>query len=277
MNCHAPEAAMNTAINKQAVAQRFSRAAARYDAVAHLQMQVGQKLLSRLADLLLPPVGTALDIGCGTGKLTRQLQPFSQRLIALDLAPGMLAHARASHGDAISHFLCADADALPFADASLNLVFSNFALQWSADLPRLIRQMKNLLKPGGVLLFSMPIQGTLQELQDSWQQADAHQPHVNPFSCAADVRDALQQAGFQIGLLEEETRILHYSSVRELTAELKALGANTVQGEQSRTPVGKLAVTQMLAAYEQQRDDQGRLPASWNILHVLARRPGTHD
>ena len=265
-------------VNKRAVAQSFSRAAHHYDQVAQLQMQVGQQLLAAIATITSEgDYRTALDIGCGTGKLTRQLQPFCQRLIALDLAPGMLEFARAHHGDVISDFICADADTLPFATHSLDLVFSNFALQWSACLPQLVSRLFDALKPDGQLLFSIPADGTLWELQQSWQQADPLHRHVNAFLSEADVKGALLQAGFQIDALQIDTVVMHYASVREFTHELKTLGAHTVNGEHNRPLTGKAAVARMLDAYERLRLPDGRLPATWNILRAVVRKPASPD
>ena len=263
-------------VNKRAVAQSFSRAAQRYDQVAQLQMRAGQQLLAAIQS---PPAQqkntVALDIGCGTGNLTRHLQPFCATLIALDFAPGMLQFACEHHGDKIQHFICADADALPFAPASLDLVFSNFALQWCESLPALFRNLFALLRPGGQLVFSIPGDGTLKELQHSWQQADPFHRHVNAFVTALQVRDALQQAGFQLDDLQAEPVIMQYASVRELTHELKTLGAHIVNGERNRQLTGKRAVAGMLQAYEKLRDTDGKLPATWNIIRVSAHKPAS--
>lgn len=273
-NCTAPETPVP--VNKRAVAQSFSRAAQQYDQVAQLQMQVGQQLLAALqCSTEQCKKIVALDIGCGTGNLTRHLQPFCDTLVALDFAPGMLQFASEHHGDRIQHFICADADALPFAPASFDLVFSNFALQWCESLPALFHNLFTLLRPGGRLVFSIPGDGTLRELQHSWQQADPFHRHVNTFVTAPQVCDALQNAGFQLHVVQEEPVIMRYASVRELTHELKTLGAHIVNGERNRQLTGKRVVTDMLQAYEALRDGDGKLPATWNIIRVSACKPAS--
>lgn len=259
------------AVNKRAVAQSFSRAASQYDQVAQLQMQVGSQLLAMIDRQAAHPV--ALDIGCGTGNLTQHLQPLCTSLIALDFAPGMLQFARAHHGDCIQHFICADADALPFARNSLDLVFSNFALQWCEALPVLLQNLFASMRPGGQLVFSIPGAKTLWELQQSWQQADPFHRHVNEFMPAETVRTALQNAGFQINAVDVDPVVMRYNSVRELTHELKTLGAHIVNGERNRQLTGKRAVTAMLQAYERLRSVDGTLPATWNVICVDACKP----
>src|SRR5690606_1533092 len=83
--------------DKRQVAASFSRAADSYDGVAALQREVGAQLLARL-----PTLAPArwLDLGCGTGHFTRLLaQRFAAAEgVALDLAEGMLRHARPRGG-----------------------------------------------------------------------------------------------------------------------------------------------------------------------------------
>ena len=269
-----PEVSITHA-DKRWVARSFSRAADHYDQVAHLQWQTGQQLLQLMPNHFVADA-VALDIGCGTGKLTRELKAQVPRLIALDFAPGMLRHARTHHGDVLHEFVCADADALPFSCDSLDLIFSNFVLQWSACLPRLLQQLALLLKPEGWLLFSLPVAGTLQELRESWRSADQLGQHVNEFFSAAAVQQALDEAGLIADYFAVEKIVVGYDSVRELTHELKTLGAQRVTARHAQALTGKSTVARMLAAYESYRQADGRLPATWNVLQVSARR-GTRE
>lgn len=80
--------------DKRQVAASFSRAAASYDSVAELQRDVGGQLLHRLPQAFVPR--RWLDLGCGTGYFSRALGerfPDGQG-VALDIAEGMLNHAR---------------------------------------------------------------------------------------------------------------------------------------------------------------------------------------
>ena len=80
--------------DKRQVAASFSRAAASYDSVAELQRDVGSQLLGRLPQDFVPQ--RWLDLGCGTGHFSRALDeqfPGSHG-VALDIAEGMLNHAR---------------------------------------------------------------------------------------------------------------------------------------------------------------------------------------
>ena len=261
---------MSASTYKKAVATSFSRAAKKYDEVAYLQRQVGQALLAAVASQ--PPFSNALDIGCGTGQLTRMLTQYAEQVTALDFAPGMLDFARTHHGDVIAEFVCADAEALPFAKDRFDLVFSNFALQWCESLPLLMENLFRILKPGGWLVFSIPGEETLHELRQSWFQADPPHVHVNTFARQSDIEDAVTRTGFTTAMIELQRQTLYYPSVRALTAELKTLGAHNVNAGRSIHLTGKRCVNAFVDAYEQRRTRQG-LPATWDIIQVTAQKP----
>ena len=122
--------------DKRQVAASFSRAAATYDAVAELQRGVGDSLLARLPAELA--VRRWLDLGCGTGHFSRALaRRFAEAEgLAVDIAEGMLRHAR-EHGGA-QHFIGGDAERLPLRGECCDLLFSSLAIQWCADLPAVL-------------------------------------------------------------------------------------------------------------------------------------------
>src|SRR3989338_8974741 len=164
--------------DKRQVAASFSRAAESYDSVAALQRNVGQQLLAQLPAAISPV--RWLDLGCGTGYFSRALGerfPASQG-VAVDIAEGMLQHARPLGG--AQQFIAGDAERLPLRDASCELLFSSLALQWCADFSALLSQAEGVLEPGVVLAFSSLCVVTLQELSDSWHAVDGF-VHVNRF------------------------------------------------------------------------------------------------
>ncbi|WP_134476923.1 methyltransferase domain-containing protein, partial [Pseudomonas aeruginosa] len=169
--------------DKRRVAASFSRAAASYDAVAELQRGVGESLLSALPEGFSPR--RWVDLGCGTGHFSRALERRfgAAEGLAVDIAEGMLRHARARGG--ASHFIGGDAERLPLRDGSCDLLFSSLAIQWCADLPAVLAEARRVLRPGGVLAFSSLCVGTLGELRDSWRVVDGF-VHVNRFRAFAD-------------------------------------------------------------------------------------------
>ncbi|PCO04986.1 malonyl-[acyl-carrier protein] O-methyltransferase BioC [Microbulbifer flavimaris] len=249
---------------KTAVARSFGRAATSYDAAAHLQRAVCRQLLSALPEQTEPR--RILDLGSGTGygsELLRQRFP-SAEIVALDLAEGMLSFARHSR-PAANAYIAADAEQLPLADNSFDLVFSSMALQWCYRLPALFAGLQRILTPDGRLLVSTLGPGTLWELRQAWARVDDG-VHVNRFLPALQWSDAAQEAGLCGGLRTEE-RVLHYSTAMELMRDLKRIGAHNVNSGAGKGLTGRDRLRRLSQAYEPLRATAG-LPASYEIFYL---------
>jgi malonyl-CoA O-methyltransferase len=212
-----------------------------------------------------------LDLGAGTGQGTRALRARYRRslVVACDIAPGMLVAARAQMGFRRRfERVCADAYRLPLADASVDLIFSSLMLQWCDELDAVIRELRRVLRPGGVLSFSSFGPDTLGELRDAWAQADTAS-HVSRFLDMHDVGMALARAGFAEPVLDVDRHVLHYRDVRALMDELKAIGAGNATAGRPRGLTGRARLAAMTGAYERRRSAQG-LPATWEVVYGMA-------
>ena len=283
---HPSVSALHT-LDKQRVRQSFDAAADHYDDVAVLQREIGNRILERLEIIRLAP-DTILDIGAGTGVFTHALgkRYKKSRVIAYDIAPRMLQRARNRNGriNALLNkwnnkhsFLCGDAEHLPLADQSIDLIFSNVALQWCTDLEHTFAEFRRVLKPGGLLMFSTFGPDTLKELRDSWRAADSQTEqniHVHDFIDMHDVGDAMLRAGMADPVMDMETFTLTYADAYQLMRELKTLGAHNVASQRRHSLTGKIRVKNMTAAYEQFRID-GMLPATYEVVYGHAWAPVT--
>ena len=255
--------------DKRQVAASFSRAAESYDAVAELQRNVGTQLLARLPTSLQPR--RWLDLGCGTGYFTRALaERFAQgEGLAVDIAEGMLRHARPQGGAA--HFIAGDAEALPLQSDSVELLFSSLALQWCADFPRVLSEAQRVLRPGGVLAFSSLCVGTLQELRDSWLAVDGF-VHVNRFRRFEDYQQLCAASGLQPLTLQRQAEVLHFPDLRSLTTSLKDLGAHNLNPGRPGGLTGRSRIRALIEAYECFRQPQG-LPATYQVVYGVLQKP----
>lgn len=257
---------MSAQFTKPDIAESFSRAAGSYDSVAELQRRVGFNLLDRI-DTEVNPSGVILDLGCGTGffgpELHQRYSPYM--LLSLDLAEGMLNYAREHRATAASQWLCGDAESLPLADNSVDLIFSSLAIQWCENLPALFGEVARVLKPGGQFLFATLGPETLHELRSAWSAVDNYQ-HVNRFISLSTLK---KEAGSHLmpGLLEQEYEILRYQQVRELTHELKGLGAHNISAGRQSGLTGKARVMAFKEAYEVFRTEDGILPATYQVFY----------
>ena len=227
----------------------FERAAASYDAAAVLQHEVGRRLLERLEWMRLAPQRVA-DLGCGTGRQTAGLRTrYPQaEVVALDLAEGMLGVARRAQASAdAAQWVCGDLNAPTFAE------------------------LRRVLRPGGLLLFSTFGPDTLGELRASWSEVDGRN-HVNAFFDLHDLGDALVRARLADPVMDCERITLTYPDVVALMRDLKAIGAHNVTAGRPRGLTGRRALATLAEAYATFRHDDGRLPATYEVVYGHAWR-----
>lgn len=221
---------------RASVARDFGSASPSYDHAARLQRHMGNELMSRSALALDAEPDRILDLGCGTGFFAAQLHSsYSPAdVVGMDLSPAMIRYARA-HRPASIRWMMADAESLPFADASFDLVFSNLMIQWCVDPRPVLEECLRVLQPGGVLACSTLLDGTLRELDTAWQAVDPGNRHVNRFE-PVDVLENKVREVFPGACMVTEAVILPYESPLTLLGELKALGA-TYKGRGRRKTV----------------------------------------
>lgn len=260
--------------DKRQVRLAFSAAAERYDGFAELQRAVADRLIARLA---LSPVACAswLDVGTGTGYCASHLARLfpEARATVLDLAEGMLRRIRrAETVDPRVALVAGDAEALPFASGSIDLVVSNLVLQWCPEPEGAIGEFARVLKPGGRLFFTAFGPGTLFELREAWACADRYS-HVNTFHRGDDLTAMMIASGLDHLSLDSEVRVVRYADVAALMGELKGLGAHNVTARRRRGLTGKDVMARMVAAYRSRHAmADGGITASFELLYGAACR-----
>ena len=256
-------------IDKARVRTSFDRAAETYDAAAVLQKLVRDEMFDRLGLIKVSP-HTILDAGCGTGHGSFQLQKRfrSAHVFSLDLALGMLQKTYAQQSWLSKMFgqkrlVCADIEHLPVAENSMDMVWSNLALQWCNDLDQSFTEISRVLKPNSLFIFSTFGPDTLKELRAA---SNNGKTHVSRFIDMHDIGDALTRNGFSAPVLDVERYTLTYDDVKSVMTDLKSIGANNATQGRGRGLTGKSFIKQLAAEYEQFRAD-GKLPATFEVIY----------
>lgn len=275
MNASADQSAW--LLDKARARAAFERAAATYDQAAVLQREVAERLLERLDLIALKP-GRVLDIGCGTGYCTRALarRYADAEVVGIDIAHAMLRRARRAapwwqrlRGTRM-RYAGGDAESLPVADAAADMVISNLMLQW-CDPVRVFAEIRRVLRPGGVLMFTSFGPDTLTELRAAWRVADAG-VHVHAFLDMHDVGDALLQAGLADPVMDVERITLSYADALDVMRDLKHIGAHNTARGRARGLTGKQRLARVRAAYAALARD-GRVPATFEVVYGHAWAP----
>jgi malonyl-CoA O-methyltransferase len=256
-------------IDKNAVANSFSKAAHSYDQFAQLQRETGDQLFRQLNNKSYERI---LDLGCGTGYFSAKLlnENKTNDLICLDLSKGMLDYLKTQH---VLNASCiqADMDQLPFSENNFDNIFSNLVLQWSSDLQNSLQQLRQSLVIGGELHFSTLLEGSLNELSTAWQCID-NKPHINTFNTLFDIEQILSQIGFSEIQIQTKTITLYYPNVIQVMRSLKGIGANHVNRQNSTKLQGRSLIYKLEQGYKVFANKSGLLPLSYKVCFIKATK-----
>ncbi|OGG93644.1 MAG: hypothetical protein A2527_11010 [Candidatus Lambdaproteobacteria bacterium RIFOXYD2_FULL_50_16] len=219
------------------IAEAFGQAALHYEESARLQRQSSFRL-GELLDLweIKPPEGPILEIGAGTGLVSRQLAArWAQRdLTFTDIAPEMVAQCRFNIGHTnIFGFATLDA-CRPLPGGPYATVVCALCLQWLPELKRILNHWIESLVPGGYLILTFPGAGSFKQ----WQEAcDAlGLPFLaNPLPDGERIQAYFESLGGTF-FWEDQTITLEYSKAADFFKELKLIGAATSSAGERLNP-----------------------------------------
>ena len=143
--------------------------------------------------------------------------------------------------------------------------------KWDCAVPgdSFARAALRVLKPGGTLALATLLPGTQRELLQAWRSID-DKPHVNNFISAADLQQALLQAGLRSVSRQQSLLQEHYDSLTSLLRNLNAIGATNVNPGRKSGLGGRRALQQLDNAYPRERN--GLLPLSYQVQWLLLRK-----
>ena len=235
--------------------------------------RVAEDLSDRLA-AVLRRFEWAVDLGTPTDAV-RAVLAASGKVGAIVAAEALGEVGAAGAGLTVA----ADEEALPFRDASLDLVVSALALQFVNDLPGTLVQIRRALVPDGLLLAALAGGDTLIELRQAFAAAEAEiedgvSPRVAPFADVRDMGALLQRTGFALPVTDVDRLIVRYASPMALMHDLRRMGATNPLTERSRRPLRRATLERMMAIYaERFAGRDGRIRATFEIVWLSGWAP----
>jgi SAM-dependent methyltransferase len=236
--------------------------------------RVAEDLSDRLS-AVLRHFACAVDLGTPTDAV-RKVLAASGKVGAIIAADVPVSGRSVADGELA---VAADEEALPFREASVDLVVSALALQFVNDLPGTLLQVRHALRPDGLLLAALAGGNTLTELRQAFAEAEAEiedgaSPRVAPFADVRDLGALLQRAGFALPVTDVDRMTVRYASPLALMHDLRSMGASNPLIERSRRPLRRATLARMMQVYaERFSDTDGRVRATFEIVWLSGWAP----
>ncbi|OGX24044.1 MAG: hypothetical protein A3D10_07215 [Omnitrophica WOR_2 bacterium RIFCSPHIGHO2_02_FULL_48_11] len=238
-----------------------------YDVLASLQKEIGRELVKKIDSL--DDVRFILDVGMGTGWMTNRLANLfpDAKVIGLDCAFGMLEQACKKYEGLYA--IQADARALPFKGEVFDVVISNLAYQWVADLNKAFAESHRLLKKNGTLCLTMFGRETLKELFTSLEAVNGEKFAVQRLANRTAIEASLKESHFENITLETETIKVHFPDMLSLVKWLKDIGANILP---KNGFVGKELMLEAGEFYQTNFSDRLGIIATFEVVWIKAQK-----
>ena len=197
---------------KTQVRDYFSRTASNY--VASVSHSTGSDLPHLIEIGEWEPQQEALDIATGGGHTARTIAPHVANVTVTDLTPKMLEKAKAfllEQGVTNARFEVADAESLPFSDASFDRVTCRIAPHHFPDIAQAVREVARVLKPGGLFLLVDNSAPSEPELDIFSNKVEKWRDPSHGRACTQEEwLEFFAQAGLEVELAERFRRVHNY-------------------------------------------------------------------
>jgi NADH dehydrogenase [ubiquinone] 1 alpha subcomplex assembly factor 5 len=174
-------------------------------------------------------------------------------------------------------------ESLTYEPNTFDAVLSSLSLHWINDLPSLLAQVNNILKPDAPFIAAMFGGDTLFELRTSLQLASMERlggisPHTSPLADVRDIGGLLQKAGFKMLTVDIDDIIVDYPDMFALMQDLQAMGeSNAVLGREMGA-IGRDVLMAAAGIYRELHGDGGdSIPATFRLIYMIGWKEGPNQ
>jgi NADH dehydrogenase [ubiquinone] 1 alpha subcomplex assembly factor 5 len=241
-------------------------------------------MMERLLDIKRK-FDTIVDLGSGPGHFSKLLEPEKTRKVLMidssettlnrDLDEEFEVEVERVHADEENLL-----DVLP--RNSQEAIVSCLSLHWVNDLPGVLVQIKETLKPDGLFLGAMFGGDTLFELRTALQLAEVDReggisPHISPMTDTKDISNLLSRAGFTLLTVDIDEVRVGYPSMWELLEDLRDMGeSNAVVGRRHFLHRDTLAAASAIYK-ELHGNEDDSVPATFQIIYMIGWKPSPNQ
>jgi len=249
-------------MNKERIKQRFKKARHTYEQNAVVQAHMARRLVALLYHTTGNHFFRVLEIGCGTGLLTRTLIQSSriEQFFINDLVEECNPAASLA---APVQFIAGDAENTLVFPTKLNLIISNATFQWIYDFNTFLKKLSTLLMPDGILAFSSFGPDNFKELHTLLNISF-------PYLSLAEL-EAHASCCFHIIQKQEDHILLQFPDAKAVLKHMQTIGVNSLVP----WAWSKSSLTELIQQYQQQYPYNSGVALTYHPLYFVLRKKET--
>lgn len=183
----------------------------------------------------------------------------------------------------ITREILTDEETLPYPSNTFDAVMSSLSLHWINDLPSILAQINNVLKPDSPFLGVMLGGDSLFELRTSLQLAELDRrggisSHTSPLADVRDVGGLLQSAGFKLLTVDVDDIVVDYPSSFALMQDLQAMGESNAVLSREMGAIRRDVLVAAEAIYKELHgNEDGTVPATFRLIYMIGWKEGPNQ
>ncbi|KAH8999156.1 S-adenosyl-L-methionine-dependent methyltransferase [Lactarius hatsudake] len=254
--------------------------------VDYVRNEVADRMIERfLASDIKRKFPSILDLGSGSGHFSKLLEPDrTQKVTMVDMSKLALGRDPDTEFEVQVERLVLDEEKLldTIPRNSQEAIVSCLSLHWVNDLPGVLVQIKEALRPDGVFIGAIFGGDTLFELRTALQLAEVEReggisPHISPMADPRDMSNLLSRAGFNLLTVDVDEVKIRYPSMWELLDDLRDMGENNaIIGRRHLLRRDTLAAASAIYK-ELHGEEDGTLPATFQVIYMIGWKPAPHQ